>query len=113
MYIRTKYLGPTTNKGSRIQFALIDNDESKFRMEFSYHEEAPKDYDPSVSTAYSFLSGLEKQLLYMFEQYLVNLNSKLALTSSNLQWKFEEFNMNILNGIEVIFTFKRHSINLG
>ena len=108
MYIRTKYLGPSTNKGSRIQFALIDNCESKFRMEFSYHLDVPRDYNPGQP-----LSETEKQLLYMFEQYLVNLNSKLGLTGSNVQWKFEEFNMNILNGVEVIFVFKHHSLILG
>ena len=86
-------------------------------MEFSYHLDVPRDYNPSSiwtnSVNFQSLSEIEKQLLYMFEQYLVNLNSKLGLTGSNVQWKFEEFNMNILNGVEVIFVFKHHSLILG
>ena len=110
MYIITKYLGPTTHKGARIQFCVVDSGKREHFMEFPYHEDAPKDFTfPFKRTKYvTTLISEEKTMIYNLQKYVAYLNKK-----RNLQWDARDFNMTRLELTQYIFTSKFHTIELG
>jgi hypothetical protein len=110
MYIVTKYLSPTNSRGSRIQFALVDNSKHECLKTFSYHQDAPVDFKPSFKRTKYVTTLLKEELamIYNLEQYIKYLNEKRGLS-----WKVEDFNMTRLESTRYIFTFKMHTIELG
>jgi hypothetical protein len=110
VYITTKYLGPTTNKGSRIQFSLVDNCKREYYKEFSYHDDAPANFTiPFKRTKYvTTLFRNEQTMIYRLEQYIAYLNKERGL-----DWKPTDFVMTRLESCQYIFTLKMHTIELG
>lgn len=110
MYIITKYL-PTTNvRGSRIQFALVDSGKHECPKTFSYHQDAPADFDPPFKRTKSILNLMKEEvtMIYNLEQYLKHLHKKRGI-----EWEVKDFNMTRLESTRYVFTFKMHTIELG
>jgi hypothetical protein len=110
MYIVTKYLGPTNSRGSRTQFALVDNGKSECLKTFSYHQDAPAGFNPPFKRT-KYVTTLPKEeltMIYNLEQYLKYLTEKRGI-----EWKADNLNMIRLSGCNYIFTFKMHTIELG
>jgi hypothetical protein len=110
MYITTKYLPPANVRGSRIQFALVDNGKSECLKTFSYYQDAPVGFNPPFKRTKYVTTLLKEELtmIYNLEQYLKYLREKRGI-----EWKADNLSMTRLSGYNYIFTFKMHTIELG